>query len=582
MAHTSYPDRNARRLLSAYPRALPVALFALIAGITALSIYSIEVSDRSREEAQLSERAKTVAAALERRSATMASYLRAGAALFGTVDEVTPELFDDFVSNLRADTGSGNSDGIGWAPWIDRSDIAAFERAYREDTGRVISVFPDATTVGGRVLPVAFLRPDSERNRRAIGFNMVSEVTRREGIVEAARLGSPVASGKLVLLQERDSTSAGFIVYMPVYSRAGTANNAGAANDAGDGAGTGAGDDAGDNLQTVGSRQVRGFIYAPFNAEQFLENAIEEEIRTKAGLRLYDRAITPERLLAEIAPSRNTGVTMTEPVTIANHEMVLVAESARGGALTPLSMLTLLFGIMVASLLMLLVRLLAKQTLEDEARLAWLEEQNSIRNSLTRELNHRVKNTLANVLSIMALTRRRASSLDEFADSLDGRIRALSATHDLLTQSEWSTTPIREVVEAEMAPYAQESDTMLDLSGPDVEVAPNDALSLGMAIHELATNAAKYGALSRSGGKVSVAWEKLNEEFARLDWKETGGPPVAEDRRSGFGTNLIEKIVAHELRNPVDLRFDPAGVTCTLTIPLRKPSDFAIRASRLA
>ncbi|MGB3739086.1 MAG: CHASE domain-containing protein [Pontixanthobacter sp.] len=563
MAHTSYPDHNPRRLLSAYPRAVPVALFVLIAAITALSIYSIEISERSREEAQLSERAKTVAAALERRSAIMASYLRAGSALFGTVDEVTPELFDDFVSNLRADTGAGSTDGIGWAPWIDRSDIAAFEESYREDTGRPIALFPDATTIGGRVLPVTFLRPDSERNRRAIGFNMVSEATRREGLREAARLGSPVASGKLTLLQEGDKTSAGFIVYMPVYTQASDLE-----------------EDAADTRGT-GMRRVRGFIYAPFNAEQFLENAIEEEIRTKAGLRLYDCAITPDRLLAEIAPSQNTGVTMTEPVTIANHEMILVAESARGGALTPLSMLTLLFGIMVASLLMLLVRLLAKQTVEDETRLAWLEEQNSIRNSLTRELNHRVKNTLANVLSIMALTRRRAKSLDDFADSLDGRIRALSATHDLLTQSEWSTTPIREVIEAEMAPYAQESDTMLDLDGPDVEIAPNDALSLGMAIHELATNAAKYGALSRSGGKVSVGWEKLNEGFARLDWKETGGPPVSDERRSGFGTNLIEKIVAHELRNPVDLQFNPAGVACTMIVPLRKPSDFAIRASRL-
>lgn len=137
--------------------------------------------------------------------------------------------------------------------------------------------------------------------------------------------------------------------------------------------------------------------------------------------------------------------------------------------------------------------MLTWQALEDETSLRWFEEQASIRNSLTRELNHRVKNTLASVLSIIALTRRRATNLGEFAHGLDGRIRALSATHDLLTRSDWGTTPVRAVVEAELLPYADASDHEVDIAGPDVELAPNDALSLGLAMHELATNAAKYG-----------------------------------------------------------------------------------------
>jgi two-component sensor histidine kinase len=166
------------------------------------------------------------------------------------------------------------------------------------------------------------------------------------------------------------------------------------------------------------------------------------------------------------------------------------------------------------------------------------------------------------VLSIIALTRRRATSLDSFADSLEGRIRALSATHDLLTQSEWGATPIRAIVKAEMAPYAQDAERHLVLDGPDVDLAPNDALSLGLAIHELATNAAKYGALSVEDGQVSVRWAMAADNLARIEWQERGGPAVSMSgrRERGFGTDLIEKIVAHELRNPVDLRFDPEGV----------------------
>ena len=243
-------------------------------------------------------------------------------------------------------------------------------------------------------------------------------------------------------------------------------------------------------------------------------------------------------------------------------------------------MVTLIFGLLVASLLMLLVRMLTQQALEDEASLIWFEEQASIRNSLTRELNHRVKNTLANVLSIIALTRRRATSLAEFADGLDARIRALSATHDLLTNSDWGTTPVQAVVEAELLPYAQGSDHIVDLRGPGVELAPNDALSLGLAVHELATNAAKYGALSQPGGKVSVHWKLTAEALVRIEWLERGGPPVPERRTRGFGTDLIERIVAHELKNPVKLVFEPEGVRCVLTIPVRRPSEFPLRAAK--
>jgi two-component sensor histidine kinase len=261
---------------------------------------------------------------------------------------------------------------------------------------------------------------------------------------------------------------------------------------------------------------------------------------------------------------------------------LLEVEAPGHSGLSGLALLTLLFGLLVAGLLALMVRLLTQQAVEDEATLSWFEEQASIRNSLTRELNHRVKNTLANVLSIIALTRRRAKTLDEFADGLDGRIRALSATHDLLTMSDWGTTPIRAVVEAELVPYAQTGDHETDLQGPEVALAPNDALSLGLAMHELATNAAKYGALSRAGGKVTVHWRLVAENLVRIEWQESGGPPVPPKRGRGFGTDLIERIVAHELNNPVELDFAPEGVRCMLTIPVRRPSEFSMRAGRQA
>lgn len=549
VAQPNSRERRARRLMMDYPRAVPVAIFLLITAITGLSVFAIERGEHQREHAELRERAQAVASALERRGGTTASYLRAGAALFSTSGEVTPELFDRFVDNIQVDSDYRGAEGLGWAELIQPDQIGDFEASYFAHTAETISVFPQ---MAGQELiaPVTFLRPDTERNRRAQGYDMYSDPVRRAAMDAARDTMRPMASGKLVLVQEGGVDAAGFIVYMPVFG-----NNS--------------------------SAQPKGFIYSPFNAQEFLASALELETRGEKGLRLYDGTAEPEHLLAEFEPAQRTHVTVTEPVTVANHALVLEVESARGNSLSKLSMLTLLFGILVASLLMIVARLLTRQALEDRASLTWLEEQNSIRNSLTRELNHRVKNTLANVLSIIALTRRRSKSLDSFADSLDGRIRALSATHDLLTQSDWGTTPIRDLISAELAPYVKGKDTVLLIDGPEAEVAPSDALSLGLAIHELATNAAKYGALSQRGGQVSVTWSLPNEGLAKLEWQESGGPQVPSERTQGFGVNLIEKIVAHELSNPVDLVFDPAGVRCTLTVPLRQPSDFAIRAGRL-
>ena len=293
-----------------------------------------------------------------------------------------------------------------------------------------------------------------------------------------------------------------------------------------------------------------------------------------------DREVRDDLLLAAVGPQTARDAWQIEPLTIAGRAMSLAVGAPRQPWLSTLSVLTLAFGLIAAALMLVLIRLVTQQATEDRSALAWFEEQAAIRNTLTRELNHRVKNTLANVLSIISLTKRRAKGIDEFAEALTGRVTALSATHDLLTQSEWGATPIRAVVDAELAPYIGGAEGTVTTRGPEVEIAPNDALSLGLALHELATNASKYGALGVPEGKVEVRWDLVTADLARIAWTERDGPPVSGERTRGFGTELIEKIVAHELGTAVDLRFEPAGVQCTLLVPVRRPSPFRIRAER--
>lgn len=541
---------RANSWLIRYPRGLPAAIFLLIAAITIMSVFAIERGEDDRTSAQLRSRATAIASALERRANASSAYLRAGAALLATLDEVPATRFRRFVSELRLDTDYRGADGIGWAQVVYPEEVEAFDAMMEFEVRGLVRLHPQPSGAQPYSVPVTFLQPDTQRNRRSLGFDMFSEPIRRAAMVEAERTSRPTASGMVVLRQEGAADAPGFLIYMPVFEPA------------------------------PGGRVLRGFIYSPFNAQEFLASALELEDAGAFGIRLYDGDTSSANLLAELEGENEDGEVSSERVSIASNPWLLQVESWQGGGLSGLSIATLIFGLLVASLLLVLVRLLTRQALEDESSLRRFQEQDSIRNSLTRELNHRVKNTLANVLSIIALTRRRSSNLNEFVDSLDGRIRALSATHDLLTKSDWGTTPVRAVVEAELQPYAHTNDHEVDIAGPDVELAPNDALSLGLAVHELATNATKYGSLSRLGGKVTVRWKLTSEKLVRVEWQESGGPTVPKERGRGFGTDLIQRVVAQELKNPVRLTFDPAGVRCALTIPIREPHEFAMRASR--
>ena len=534
-----------------------------------MSVTAIERVETQRDAAQLSTQVIATAAALERRANASSAYLRAGAALLSTMDEVPSADFRRFVSELRLDSSNRVGDGIGWAKVVRPGEEDAFDlmlagggqngETPMRASGERARLHPRASGELPYAVAIAFLQPDTERNWRAIGYDMYSEPVRRAAMAEAEREMRPTASGSVVLAQEVSLDEPGFLIYMPVFEAAPR------------------------TARGLGGRQLKGFIFSPFNASDFLNSAIEMERLTDFGVQLYEGDFaTPTKLVASTGAIAG-GASASSPLTIANHAYLLVISqttpsSLLGRGLSGLSLATLIFGLLVACLLMIVVRMLTQQAMENEATLAWFEEQASIRNSLTRELNHRVKNTLANVLSIIALTRRRATDIDDFANGLDGRIRALSATHDLLTQSDWGVTPVRAVIDAELLPYVHGGDHRVVIEGPAVELAPNDALSLGLAIHELATNAGKYGALSTPGGSLSVTWSMLSDSLVQVIWQESGGPPVSQTRGRGFGTDLIERVVAHELGAPVKLDFDPAGVSCQMCIAVRQPRAFSLRA----
>jgi two-component sensor histidine kinase len=185
---------------------------------------------------------------------------------------------------------------------------------------------------------------------------------------------------------------------------------------------------------------------------------------------------------------------------------------------------------------------------------------------LLDELNHRVKNTLATVQAIAMQTLRGEDITHR--DAFLARLFALSAQHDLLTQDKWESASLKEVVWRALKPYEEKQGERCTVEGPDMRLPPKRALSLGLAFHELATNAAKHGALSTGTGTVEVSWN-IEPETGRLKlrWQEKDGPRVAEPKHRGFGRRLIERGLSHELSAQIRLRFPPSGVVCEWEMP---------------
>ena len=186
---------------------------------------------------------------------------------------------------------------------------------------------------------------------------------------------------------------------------------------------------------------------------------------------------------------------------------------------------------------------------------------------LVNELNHRVKNSLATVQSIAAQTLRSSASPEFFREAFETRLIALSQTHDLLTRESWEGASLREVFDVELHAMASEDRVSFDYAS-DLRLTPKAAVALGMGIHELATNAVKYGALSAPEGRVKVVWS-IDDDVLRLVWSESGGPEVHPPARRGFGARLLERGLAAELSGGVELTYDAAGLVCHMALPLR-------------
>ena len=195
--------------------------------------------------------------------------------------------------------------------------------------------------------------------------------------------------------------------------------------------------------------------------------------------------------------------------------------------------------------------------------------QEKTRQLLVDELNHRVKNTLAMVQSIARLTLRQTKSPEDFAASFTGRIQALAGAHDVLTASSWHGADVASLVRDQLI-MGDTGEGRFSYQGPSFKLDPQTAVGLSLVLHELGTNANKYGALSVASGTVDLFWDIAESgKVLKLRWQERGGPKVSEPTRRGFGTFIIEQSLG-SLDGEAHIQFDPAGLVCDMWLPIRK------------
>jgi two-component sensor histidine kinase len=192
---------------------------------------------------------------------------------------------------------------------------------------------------------------------------------------------------------------------------------------------------------------------------------------------------------------------------------------------------------------------------------------------LVRELHHRIRNTLALVQSLLGSTARSSKSIEAFYAAFSARIASLAKTQTMLTEDYWQTASLRAMLEQELQPFIEEGPGRVVLQGPAIDLSADLAVPVGMALHELTSNAVRHGSLSVPEGRVEVAWslgQVDGKRMLHLEWTERDGPPVQTPQQRGFGSTLLDRVLAMQANAKVQITFDTAGLTFRMDAPLIK------------
>ena len=534
------PSTWADRLLALLVRFVGlVILLATVVAAGASFLYN---------QAEEADQAERVAAQFNMRLRDHVAILEGVRALYQSDAAASGPGIRAYLAALQPQVHSPGMEGIGVAAAMRAGDPAGVEARLAENYGAAIRVWPATDQPIG--FPVALVEPYTPRRHVALGFDMYSEPVRRAAMRRAWQTGRPAASGIVQLAQERAAKvkQPGFLIYLPVYARGPASRIA-----------------AGTIATAPGMRPVEAFIYAPFRINDMMKAVLGSQLDKIDGLEI--RAGAGPSAPVVFRQGKMGWDAQEQALRIADHQWTMRISYGRflEGLGRPLGIF--LFGLALAILATQLHRVqqrrvgAARALAEEQARHA------ADRELMIGEMAHRMKNAFARIGALARITLRESESLDEFEAKFDGRMRALSDAKQMLVTGAVDSVELGRIVQRELETAGWPSERLAALDGPPVRLDDDAAQAVSLAIHELATNSIKYGALSGTGD-LAVGW-RLDAGDVELNWVESGLAAMPQIGTESFGTRFIRSLIERQL----DGDWQRTAVDNGLSIVIRWPDD---------
>lgn len=526
--------------------ALSVRFVGLVIIVAALAAAGVSFYYNKSREA---EQASRVAMQVNARLRDQLAVLDGVRALYQSDSAASGPGIRAYLAALRPQVHTPGMEGIGIAIAMQQATPAAAEERLRQNYGQDIAVWP--TSDQPVAFPIVLLEPDTQRNRDALGFDMYSEPTRRAAMRRAWQTGRPAASGIVELVQEEGESrpQPGFLIYIPVYAGTPAASSGPA-----------------DAVGTAGAaRPIEAFVYAAFRIHDLMEATLGPQLETTRGI----------EVLAGKGPAAQRVFRRGEMGWDVHEQTLRVADRIWTIRISygrfidrlgrPLGIL--LFGIALALLATQLHRL-QRRRIETADTLADEQARHAEdRELMIGEMAHRMKNAFARIGALARITLREADDLDDFETRFDGRLRALSDAKQTLVTGAVDTVDLGRIVHRELEIAGWPEGRLAALDGPDVELADEGAQAIALAVHELATNSIKYGALS-GAGDLAVGWRR-DDGHIELSWTESDLPETPQLDNESFGSHFVRSLIERQLKGSWDRRAEDRRLTVIIRWPDR-------------
>lgn len=536
--------------------ALVFAVVALVGMLTAIaSWYTIDQANRLTFLSIAEDAVRRVGDRVENHMLLIKSV----EAQFQAAGEVpSAETFRVFVSHLQKTEQFSGVQGIGFARYVTTgtSSDEAISQELERNYGIPRKPWPE--TSEDHRTPIVLLEPATDVNLRALGFDMYSQPIRRAAILAALADRQLRASGMVQLVQENfENPQAGYLMYTPYF----------AAN----------------------SGRALGLIYAPFRIPTVFESALNRSPILPIHVTAWDGTPSDASLIYHSAGTPSDRIDAPEPVVMSLEVAgrswkveIQPSESYRPAVDQTRTFMLALGGLLLAGALAASSRSQQRTIEVGEALREQSERALSDREFLLQEMKHRIKNMIARVLAMSRQTARSSESLDDFTQSFNARLQAMASSQDLLARTAWQSADLKTLLMQELRQLFGDKLDEAALEGPDIELNEVAAQAFGLAFHELATNALKYGSAQSETGTLDIRWQvepsSANPRNLTFSWCERSEQPLGEKdsdalaRKGGFGTKLLDATMRVELGGSLDIVPDSHGIDVTINVPYARVS----------